>query len=80
MTLLGVTAILESAHIYLKAGYAFGFLSSVGFIFVSVWAAPTKSESIMREIFGNIIEEVPMKLVDLSTPKPIPRPRPLRST
>jgi hypothetical protein len=24
MTLLGVTAILESAHIYLKAGYAFG--------------------------------------------------------
>jgi hypothetical protein len=25
MTLLGVTAILESAHIYLKAGYAFGF-------------------------------------------------------
>jgi hypothetical protein len=33
------------------------------------------SESIMREIFGNIIEEVPMKLVDLSTPKPIPRPR-----
>ncbi|VVH60053.1 hypothetical protein BSPCLSOX_2553 [uncultured Gammaproteobacteria bacterium] len=38
------------------------------------------SESIMREIFGNIIEEVPMKLVDLSTPKPIPRPRPLRST
>jgi hypothetical protein len=25
MILLGVIAILESAHIYLKAGYAFGF-------------------------------------------------------
>ena len=27
------------------------------------------SESIMREIFGNVIEEVPTKLVDLSTPE-----------
>jgi hypothetical protein len=36
MIYLGVTAILESAHIYLKAGNAFGFSNSFIFIFVSV--------------------------------------------
>jgi hypothetical protein len=33
-------------------------------------------EDIMREIFGDVIEEVPMKLADLSAPKaahPIPQ-------
>jgi hypothetical protein len=29
------------------------------------------SESIMREIFGNIIEKMPAKLVNLSAPEPV---------
>jgi hypothetical protein len=46
MTLLGVTAILESAHIYLKAGYAFGFTPLSTPISVSVWDPPTKKSEL----------------------------------
>ncbi len=35
-----------------------------------------ESEDIMREIFGNIIKKMPMKLANLSTPEPAhPTPR-----
>jgi hypothetical protein len=54
MTLLSVTAILGFSPIYLKAGYAFGFSSSACFIFVSVWAAPTRKS------------ELPLKQRDLN--------------
>jgi hypothetical protein len=40
MTFFGTTAILESAHIYLKAGYASCMSNPVFFTFDSVWAAP----------------------------------------
>jgi hypothetical protein len=46
MTLLGMTAILESTFIYLKAENAFGFLFLFHFIFSSVWAAPTKKSEL----------------------------------
>jgi hypothetical protein len=38
--------ILESAHIYLKAGYASCMSNPVFFTFDSVWAAPTKKSEL----------------------------------